>query len=1416
MRKLILLIAAMCLPIIALAQQRTESEAISIARSFWGSPQAKLKAVPQMKINQAKARVAAKAPAITNNPCYYVVNDEANGRFVIVSADERLYTILGYSDNGVFAGDSIPLGLADLLIGYDNQYEFVKTNNNVTYKVSKSKSGSKIEPLIVTKWGQSSPYNNDCPRFGDAIPSYTGCVATAMAQVMNYHRYPNVGIGSTSYTSTSLGFNEQMSFSDCSFDWNNMSDMYDELSTSEQIDAVAKLMHACGVAVHMDYTFIQSGATANDMAYALHKYFGYNNNLKYYERKYFSSEEWNSIIIEDLTAGLPILYSGMGESVQDDGSTGRYGHQFILDGYDGESKYHFNWGWEGEYDGYFELTAIDPSDNDFTLDQAMVCNVAPETKGNREDIFFATSFLLNKDNVRLGEEIKATFDPICYSTHTNTYDAYFNGNFGIGVFDLDHKFVKSLYSNTGSGKFQAGVTFRDPLSPSLKFESSTFKEGCKYYIAPYAKSNEATDYTLIRTTYGQNDYYLAEVKDGEVNLSLKGIPVEDRPELKIGTLYANAFNLRNEKVKWNITLTKDSKEANKYWLNNIDPALEGAENLVYGLLDDTGTVLVIPQGQSLGENLTLTNYSDNKDIRCLVSSIDNTLTIPDIWGCMKTVNGNAETFSCYTFTEIGYVPKEEIVTVEKPTIIVEEGILQILCSTPNVNLYYTLDGTTPTDKSVKYSDPVSLDGNCIVKTVAILDGAQSSEIAEFKVTSFTTSNPVISVVDNIVTLQCATPGALIYYTLDGSDPKGQQNLYSGSFPIANSCILKAYAVKEKYNDSEVIEHSVIYTSEGEGNNSITVSDNVAGKLNERISISDIIGKSILTITGELNGTDFVHLYELLNEGNISDLDLGGTKIISGGQPYYSTSIGDTYYTETDIIGKYLFNKLKTLVSLVLPASAKKIDMFGIYECDNIGRLDLPQDCIELKMMAVSYCKNLNTLFIGRNLKTFDGDAVDGCRNLTEYIVDATNHYFIAKDGILFSKDETSLIKYPYGRTDVRYNIPSGVRELGKKAFEDAKFCEVEFPNSIQVIGSSAFQNCKNLEYIEMPNSISEIGTFAFWSCTALNSVVLSENITEIPSYAFQDCSSLREFSIGRGVRRISDEAFTNCKQLLKFDVSAENDWYCSEDGILYTKDMTTLLACPTAYYSMNLVVPEGVSLVSAHAFYGCPNIEKITLPSSLKEIGNSAFSGCKNVESIIMPSGLDRIGSMAFYGCKNIESLIIPEGMSELGMMVADGCSRLSFLSLPGTLNKIATYAFSNCESLMNIRCGIEDIHALVVEASPIDGSYNSFSNIPDDCTWHVPMGCIEAYKAQPWWVTTWNIVDDIQTGVSTISNDGNVDLEVGDGYLTVTGGDNCIVCIYNSNGILVKRIEFKDGRSETVELPNGIYFVNGNKVLVK
>lgn len=1406
MRKLILLIAAMCLPIIALAQQRTESEAISIAKSFWGSPQAKLKAVPQMKINQAKARVAAKAPAIASNPCYYVVNDEANGRFVIVSADERLYTILGYSDNGVFDAEKAPLGLLDMLYSYDTQYSFLSDKDIQLKKTPQRKQTESIEPLIQTKWGQETPYNDNCPKnkaATDDSKCASGCVATAMAQVMNYYQYPATGQGFYAYQSATQKHNLTLDFSSTVFDWNRLINTYGNESTEEQKAEVAKLMYACGVAVSMDYGSSsdgQSGAAPTDIPYAMIKYFGYNPNINYKIKDYYGSEEWDSMIMTELKSGHPILYGGYN-------SAGKGGHRFILDGCDENGLYHFNFGWtipgwsflDGHGNGYYSLELLKPNfeffgENvdlgDFSYQQSMICNVSPATSGEHEDIFYLTGDFDAPMSVNIGENAKFSFYSTNYSSASSSNDINkpkFNGVLGIGLFDTNFNFIKSLYEEANESKIYQW----QGLNCRIICDGATFSNGSQFYIAPYAKGDGYDRPTRIRGKQGSSEYYLAQISGGKIKFTANGIMTPHT--IATGSYVVSA---NGGEDRWQIELAKDITKANTYLISNFDPSVKDIRE-VYATSNESGTQLSVSLTQQIQNGVLLYNSSDPSYINIAVNPSDNSMSITDSWGSIETKEEESKEegslvqqkeLSRYSNTQISYGTLLETPdkTVSAPVVSVDQksNMVTILCGEEDADIFYTLDGNNPTKESFRYEKPFTVFGNCDIKCVATR-GDIYSDVVTKRIDWFVLEKPQIIVSDDrkTVTMKSNEETAVIFYTTDGSTPTRSSNRYDGPIENTRTTTYKAIATMDGFNDSKV--ETLVVETIGDGM-SIEVNDNIAGELSTRFAGTDIYAILDLKISGQLNGTDIKYLRNILQNGKLIKLDISQASIVSGGEKY------DNVYTTSDnVIGDNMFEDSKTLIEI-----------------------NLPSDITALKSFAFSNCKSLVAFTVPKSCEIISDYAFRACSGLENFYVQEGNTYFKSVDGILFSFGGDTLVKVPSAKDINDYEIPNSVVHIANRAFEGTNVTTIKFPEILQTLGSYSFSNCKNISDIQLPDGVTEIGSGAFEDCKSLVNVKLPSSLTKIESFTFGGCVNLRTLTIPESVEVINQHALNGCPSLQNIEVDANNKFFCSYDGVLYSRDMKTMIMYPRGLKTEEYHVADGVEEVSARAFAGCTNIQNIVLPNTINKIGEYAFDQ-SSLKSINLPNTIDYIGDYAFSDCDSLLSMSLPESIQRISNGLMSYSDKVSYLWIPSTVYYIGLSAFSRCKSLEVIECWIADIDEVEFSVS-YGGEIAAFNSIKMDCTWHVPNGCAEAYKAQPWWMSTWNIVDDLYSGVDTISNEEALNITVSDGYLTVTGGDDCIVCIYNSNGILVKRIELKDGRSETVELPNGVYFVNGNKVLVK
>ena len=280
----------------------------------------------------------------------YVFNIPDNQGFVIVSADKKAEPILGFSHVGSYTPDNMPCCLQFLLDNYARQISYAREHPSmIRSKKASSRTGNRtpIAPLVESRWGQGSPFNDYCPEV-DGFKCPTGCVATAMAQILYYHKWPERGIGSHGYDW--YGSYLQADFGNTDYHFEKMMDVYENFEnyTTESAHYVAQLMYHCGVSVNMDYR--PESSSSYTVGYEFSDYFGYSKghwNLS------VDKDDLDSIlsrIYSELSRNRPLYFSGIPEYGG--------GHAFICDGYSQDDFLHFNFGWEGYEDDYFKITAI--------------------------------------------------------------------------------------------------------------------------------------------------------------------------------------------------------------------------------------------------------------------------------------------------------------------------------------------------------------------------------------------------------------------------------------------------------------------------------------------------------------------------------------------------------------------------------------------------------------------------------------------------------------------------------------------------------------------------------------------------------------------------------------------------------------------------------------------------------------------------------------------------------------------------------------------------------------------------------------------------------------------------------------------------------------------------------------------------
>lgn len=418
MKKSFLLLCAMLIAMSTMAERITEQDAALVAGNFLTAQ------VQKSNLKKSAAvRPAIRKVALEETNQFYVYQNANGEGWVMVAANDAAHPILAYSDKGQFHTEGMPENMRWWLGKYsktlaaaeaDNAVatEEVKKEWNALRKGTQQTAATVVASLVKSKWDQDDPYWLYTPgSTSSGDKAYTGCVATAMAQVMNYWEWPKTGTGSHSYKPTMDIFDNygnyqqtitiydvtlSANFGETNYDWDNMLDTYTNSATTAQKQAVATLMLHCGVGVEMQYGGDDyDGSGALDINYndesqpsaenALWQYFGYNKStIKSYLRDGYtqygynkvSDADWIAMLKKELDEGRPMMYGGSG-------SYG--GHSFICDGYDSNDKFSFNWGWSGQNDGFYALNNLVPGSGgagggsySFSEDQSVIIGIQPD------------------------------------------------------------------------------------------------------------------------------------------------------------------------------------------------------------------------------------------------------------------------------------------------------------------------------------------------------------------------------------------------------------------------------------------------------------------------------------------------------------------------------------------------------------------------------------------------------------------------------------------------------------------------------------------------------------------------------------------------------------------------------------------------------------------------------------------------------------------------------------------------------------------------------------------------------------------------------------------------------------------------------------------------------------------------------
>ena len=552
-----MLLALTCLP--AIAEQRTANDAQNVAMDYLLSNAPRRLLGVNRETPQLTLALAAENAA-DHKVDYYVFNDNGNRGFVIVSGDDNAAPVLGYCDEGSIDPDNMPDGLRYMLECYAEQMRYLRLHPESAYVPRRAGMTLSISPLLKTSWNQDAPYNNLCPTYApDNAHAATGCAATAVAQVMNYHQWPKQGTGEYSYVCNVNNNGEQTlsaDFGATTYDWDNMLNHYEGNYTEAQGNAVATLMNHVGIAAHMDY-----GATSNTTTFAamegLRSYFKYNKSMKLYTRTHIITEQWDSLLMNELINARPVVYAGF--------TPNGGGHGFVLDGCNADGYYHINWGWGGSSNGYFLITALNPDDQGigsfeggYNASQEFIANLYPD-KGEPfpEGYLEGTCYKIwpEVSEVNLGQKVPINIRYLIFNGYGYGYTARIS--YGFMLSDTNGNQVSFTTDNILTRSFELGMRYSYYDDKAFQYTTPERLADGDYYLWLVYKEASQENYSFLANAPNLPRYLNVRVENGVMTL---WVPDTQPGKLSVTTLTAPQRVGTNNDVEVSATIANAGGE----------------------------------------------------------------------------------------------------------------------------------------------------------------------------------------------------------------------------------------------------------------------------------------------------------------------------------------------------------------------------------------------------------------------------------------------------------------------------------------------------------------------------------------------------------------------------------------------------------------------------------------------------------------------------------------------------------------------------------------------------------------------------------------------------------------------------------------------------------------------------------------